>query len=246
MMDLRDQNSKAARTRIDSAVAKQPDNVGVLLVAARTYATIADKPLAEKTLKRAIELSPSRFEAYDLLGRLYASEGRAAEAIAEFNQIVARQPNSIAAHTMIGVLLESQNKRDEARKQYEQVIALDSRAPVAANNLAWIYAETGGNLDVALQLAQAARDQLPDTPEVQDTLGWIYYKKGFQTLAIASFRASVDKDPKNATYLTHLGLAYAKNGDVSKARETLENALKTDPNAHGADEARKFLGAFRS
>jgi Tfp pilus assembly protein PilF len=56
----------------------------------------------------------------------------------------------------------------------------------------------------------------------------------------------VEKDPKNATYLTHLGLAYAKNGDVSKARETLENALKTDPNAHGADEARKFLGASRS
>jgi len=46
--------------------------------------------------------------------------------------------------------------------------------------------------------------------------------------------------------LTHLGLAYAKNGDVLKARETLQNALKANPNAHGADEARKVLGAFRS
>jgi hypothetical protein len=53
----------------------------------------------------------------------------------------------------------------------------------------------------------------------------------------------VDKDPKNATYQTHLGLAYAKNGDMLKARETLGNALKADPNAHGADEARKILGA---
>ena len=245
-MDLRDQNTKAARTRIESAIAKRPDNVGVLLVAARAYATMADKALAEKTLKRAIDVSPSSYEAYDLLGRLYASEGRAADAIGEFNQVVARQPNSVAAHTMIGILLEIENKRDEARKRYEQVIALDSRAPVAANNLAWIYAETGGNLDVALQLAQTAKAQLPDTPEVDDTLGWIYYKKGVQTLAIAAFRASVDKDPKNATYLTHLGLAYAKNGDVLKARETLENALKADPNAHGADEARKVLGAPRS
>ena len=168
------------------------------------------------------------------------------DAINEFNKLVERQPNSVAAHTMIGVLLEIENKRDEARKRYEQVLALDSRSPVAANNLAWIYAETGGNLDLALQLAQTAKEQLPDTPEVDDTIGWIYYKKGIQTLAIASFRASVDKDPKNATYQTHLGLAYAKNGDMLKARETLGNALKADPNAHGADEARKILGASRS
>jgi len=245
-MDLSEQNARAARTRIESAVAKRPDNVGVLLVAARAYATMMDKPLAEKTLKRAIDVSPSTYEAYDLLGRLYASEGRAADAINEFNKLVERQPNSVAAHTMIGVLLEIENKRDEARKRYEQVLALDSRSPVAANNLAWIYAETGGNLDLALQLAQTAKEQLPDTPEVDDTIGWIYYKKGIQTLAIASFRASVDKDPKNATYQTHLGLAYAKNGDMLKARETLGNALKADPNAHGADEARKVLGASRS
>ena len=50
--------------------------------------------------------------------------------------------------------------------------------PVAANNLAWMFAETGENLDMALQLAQAATRRVPEQPEIQDTLGWIYYKKG--------------------------------------------------------------------
>ena len=94
---------------------------------------------------------------------------------------------------MIGILLEAQNKRDEARKRYEQVMAIDPHAPVAANNLAWIYAETGGNLDLALQLAQIAKTELPETPEVDDTLGWVYYKKGLPTQAVASFRASAEK-----------------------------------------------------
>ena len=50
--------------------------------------------------------------------------------------------------------------------------------PVAANNLAWMYAETGENLDMALQLAQAAARRLPNIPAIQDTLGWIHHKKG--------------------------------------------------------------------
>jgi len=240
-LDLTGNDTKAARARIESALAKQKDNVALLLIAARTYATVGDKALAEKSLKRVIEVSPSTFEAYDLLGRFYAFEGRTPEAMAEFNQIIARQPNSVYAHTMIGILLESQNKREEARKRYEQVIAIDSRAPVAANNLAWIYAETGGNLDVALQLAQTAKAQLPDSPEVSDTLGWIYYKKGLHSQAVAAFKESVDKQPANATFKYHLGLAYAKRGDGKLARQTLEAALKIDPAAREATDARAAL-----
>ena len=85
--------------------------------------------------------------------------------------------------------------------------------PVAANNLAWMYAETGENLDMALQLAQAAARRLPNNPAIQDTLGWIYYKKGLATLAIAPFQKSIELDPKNPVFHYHLGLAHLKNGD---------------------------------
>ncbi len=71
-----------------------------------------------------------------------------------------------------------QNKPDEARKLYEHALSLDPQMPVAANNLAWDYAERGQNLDVALNLAQTAKAKLPNTAAVSDTLGWVYYKKG--------------------------------------------------------------------
>lgn len=236
------ENDRAgARAHMDNALAHARDNVDLLLIGARIYATLGDKQAAENALKHAIEVSPGSFEAYDLLGRLYASEGRLQDAIGKFETVLQQQPRSIMAHTMIGVLLEAQNKRDEARKRYETAVAIDSTAPVAANNLAWIYAETNGNLDVALQLAQAAKTQLPNTPEVGDTIGWIYLKKGLPELAVKEFKASIDKDTNNQAYWSHLGLAYAKIGDFVKAKEILERTLQRDPNVHAAAEARAIL-----
>ena len=101
-----------------------------------------------------------------------------------------------------------------------------------------------GNLDVALQLAQAAKSRLPNSPEVDDTLGWVYYKKGLNTLAIGSFQSSIEKDPKNPLYHYHLGLAYAKNGDKDKARDSLKQALSLNPKFDGAAEAQKTLASL--
>jgi hypothetical protein len=58
--------------------------------------------------------------------------------------------------------------------------------PLAENNLAYPMLEHGGNTDVARSLAQTARQKLPDSPDVADTLAWAYYKKGVNKLAIRS------------------------------------------------------------
>jgi cellulose synthase operon protein C len=49
---------------------------------------------------------------------------------------------------------------------------------VVANQLAYIYLEHGGDVNVALGLAQQAKQKMPDSPNVADTLGWAYYKSG--------------------------------------------------------------------
>jgi hypothetical protein len=78
----------------------------------------------------------------------------------------------------VGLLYQLQNNPDQARAAYQRALALDPNAPVAANNLAQLYVDRNENLDVALQLAQTAKAGLPNSHEVDDTLGWIYYKKG--------------------------------------------------------------------
>ncbi len=101
----------------------------------------------------------------------------------------------------------------QALDYFQRAVDLDPRAAIAANNLAWIYAERGEKLDYALQLAQTAVQVMPKAAEAQDTLGWVYYKRRAAEPAIAAFRQTVDLAPANATYHYHLGLAYLLGED---------------------------------
>jgi Flp pilus assembly protein TadD len=104
-----------------------------------------------------------------------------------------------------------------------------------------MYAERDTNLDVALQLAQAAKAELPEVPEVNDTLGFVYLKKNLHSLAVAPLRLAVERDPQNPLYRFRLGLAYAGSGNKDAARRELQRALEMKPDFPGADEARRVL-----
>ena len=246
MLDIGTRQPAEAIKRIDERLARTPNAAGVHMLAARAQLANKDAAGAEASLRKAIELDSSLLQAYSLLGGLYLSQKKPDEAIAEFERVVAKQPKNIAAHTMIGMILQAQGKGAEAQKRYEQIVTIDSRAAVAANNLAWIYAEADVNLDQALSLAQAAKAELPDQPEVNDTLGFVYLKKNLATLAVPPLRLSVEKDPKNPVYHYRLGVAYSKTGDKDGARKELQEALKLNSAFPGADDAKQILASLQS
>ena len=84
----------------------------------------------------------------------------------------------------------------------------------------------------------------PDQPDINDTLGWVYLKKDLPQLAIPPFRVSVERNPKNPTYHYHLGLAYSKSGDDTRARASLQTAVALKPDFAEADDARRLLAAL--
>lgn len=243
-LNVADRKFAQARSLIQARLAKPPSDSRVQLLAAGLARAEGDAATEEKSLRAALESDPANLDAYIGLGRLFASQSRMAEAQKEFEAVAARQPRAIGAMTMAAMAAQVQGRLDEAQKKYEQILVADPRAPIAANNLAVLYSERGGNLDIALQLAQTAKSGLPDRPEISDTLGWLYYRKNQPAMAVGPLQQAVEKDPKNAAYRFHLGLAYAKTGDKTKARETLETALKLDPNHADAAEARKVLGSL--
>jgi Tfp pilus assembly protein PilF len=182
--------------------------------------------------------------AYYYLGQIYVRQKRLADARQRYEEMVKQHPDNVAAHTMVAMLLQAENKPDEAKARYEKILTIDSRAPVAANNLAYMHAEAGSDLDVALQLARTAVAALPEEPDVNDTLGWVYFKHNMATLAVPPLRKSVERVPNNPTYRYHLGMVYSKTGEPQKAREMLQAALKLNPNFPGADDARRTLDSL--
>ena len=168
-------------------------------------------------------------------------QGKLDAALVEFDAVAQRSPRSVAALTMAGIIVQTKGDIAGARSRFERVMQIDPEAAVAANNLAWIYAEHEGNLDVALNLAQTAQRRMPDVAAVNDTLGFIYYKKNLASLAISALKVGAEKDPGNAQVQYHLGLAYASEGDTAQARHSLDRALTLRLNADDAQRAGELL-----
>ena len=99
-------------------------------------------------------------------------------------------------------------------------------------------------MDEALQLAQMAKARSPESASVADTLGWVLSKKGLNASAVEEFKSAVARQPTNATFHYHLGMAYVKNADYRLGRDALETALKLGPDAAQAAQVRAVLATL--
>jgi tetratricopeptide (TPR) repeat protein len=246
-LDLAAGRPADAVSRVLVRLADAPADTPTRLLLARTYAATSDFGKAEQALRQAIETDPDSLEAYGMLGQLLYSQGRLEEGMGEFQNLLAIRPRSVPALTMVGIILRRQGRTDEAIEQYKRVLAIDAEAAVAANNLAWIYAERGTNLDEAILHARVAKRKLPDTPDVSDTLGWAYYRSGSPDglkLAVPYLQEAVDGAPANPLFRYHYGAALARSGQTDAAKLQLQEALSLSSDFHGAAETRRILGAL--
>ena len=152
-----------------------------------------DTGQAEIAFKKALELDNSLLSAYINLGLVYHIAGKTDQAAKEFEAVLAKDPKVIQAHMMLGIIHDGRKEYDKAQTHYEAILKLNPRFAPAANNLAWILVEHGGNIDVALSHAQMAREQQPNDSHIADTLGWIYYKKKRNLLAMNLLKEAVEK-----------------------------------------------------
>ncbi|MCU1384008.1 MAG: tetratricopeptide repeat protein [Acidobacteria bacterium] len=244
--DIAQNRPDAAKARIDAQMTKTPNDAALLLLAGNTYFAAGDKRGAETMYQRSVQANPANFQAYRTLAGLYVSEQRLEDARQKYEELRKQQPKAwVWASTMIGTILTLQGKPDEGRKEFEHVLAVDPNMPVAANNIAWQDAQGNRNLDMALQLAQVAKAKLPNSAEVNDTLGWVYYRKGLATLAITSLEQASRQNPTNPSVHYRLGMAYLKNGDQDKARGALQEALKLNSMFREAEDAKRALSTIK-
>jgi tetratricopeptide (TPR) repeat protein len=138
-----------------------------------------------------------------------------------------RTDNS-AASLLAGVQAQDRNDLAAAIQQYQDAVKRGDRTGIAANNLAWLYAKTGTQLDRALELARSAHNLSPRNPAILDTLGFVHlqrreYSQAVEQLELAAHLASApdENGQHDAQLLTqireHLAEAYRRAGQPQAA-----------------------------
>jgi cellulose synthase operon protein C len=252
-------NTYLAQKEPDKAVAvardqiqKAPNNsIFQDLLGTVLFESFHDASAAEAALKHSLVLDPYNSDALIKLGRLEAGTGAVDEAIATYQNSLKNNPGQPDVCVLTGELYATKHDWDDAKQMYQRALDVNPRDPLASNDMAYALVQSGGNVDVALSLAQTARKGLPNSPNVADTLGWIYYQKGAYPSAIDSLQEALrliekNKAAPNATIHYHLGLAYEKVNQPALAREHLQRVLKINPNYSEAEEVRKQLAELHS
>jgi tetratricopeptide (TPR) repeat protein len=196
---------------------------------------------AEEEFRQASDLDSKNVEARIKIGFVQSQRGATDEALRTYLDGAKANPNEIVFYLLSGGIYENKQDWDHAKQQYQKVLEIQPDNPLASNNLAYVILQQGGNVDVAFAMAQTARQKLPDNPNAADTLGWAFYHKHVYTSAINLFKEAVKKDPDNALFNYHLGLAYAKSGQAALAKQQLDRVVKIKPNFPDVEELRRAV-----
>jgi cellulose synthase operon protein C len=252
-------NTYLAENQIDKAIAaanaqiaKSPNRSGFYdLLGTALFRSKKDLSGAEASFQKSAELDKNNSDALIKLGQVQAAKGSVDQAIVTYQQSLKDHPREATFYLLLGDLYASKKDWNKAKDAYQNALALKPQDALASNNLALVILHNGGDLNVALSLAETARRGMPESPNVADTLGWIYFQKGAYNSAIQMFQEALklgekNKAPDDPDLHYHLGLAYEKTDQPGLARQQLEQVLKINPNYSDAANVRKKLAELKS
>jgi tetratricopeptide (TPR) repeat protein len=220
------------RARIEQLASEQPTSAQLQYLVGQAYRNgnaqqQPDAARAETAMRRAVELDADYIPAYSALGEIYVVTQQPDRAVEQYKKILERRPDDFTSYRMLGMIESSRGQLDAAADYYHRALSIRADEPVAANNLAAMYAEQGrGNAEEAIRLAQDIVRRYPNEPGFADTLGWVYYRKGLYRDAAEQLQRAVSLASKNggdnSLYRWHLGKALADGGDRAAARRELQ------------------------
>ena len=210
----------------NSSLLQDLSNQGDSQVKAKQYDAAID---TYRTLILKLTDPRAKAEIWTRIGDVYRLKGDVLISIKALEQALSLVPGNSSILTNIGLLYETQGDRVHARQYYQRALASDLNNPLALNNLAFLLAETGGDLDQALGLATAAKKLAPKAPEVIDTIAWIHMKKNMLSDAANEFKMITEQVPASPVFHLHYAITLNKQGNKTDANRECQAALNQKP-----------------
>jgi CRISPR-associated protein Csy1 len=176
-----------------------------------------DFPAAEDRFSRVIAAKPDWVAGHVEMGRLHIDQGRAAEALKDYQAAVTIDAGNVRAWNGVGVALQSLDRLDEAVRAFNHALTIDGRFAMAHFNLARIY-NLRSDTPRALVHAQSAVRHDPGHVEAWLLIGDIHRRKREMPQALGAYSSAARAEPSNLKARGALAGLVAEAGRFEDAR----------------------------
>ncbi|MBF0117766.1 MAG: tetratricopeptide repeat protein [Desulfobacterales bacterium] len=243
--EIRGEFDKAIKL-CDDYLAKNPDNLQIHLFKINIFIRQKDYNKAETILLKLIEKNPKSDQIVILAAKLYNFQKDYSKTVSMFKKAIEINPQNIEAYMELSATFKELKQPDKAAETYEALLKINPSFVPAINDLAYLYADLNTNIDRAQELAIKAKQMMPDSPEVADTLGLVYFKKGSYFMAKKYISEALDKKPNDPFFLYHMGTLEYKENNIRKALEFFNKSVKAGIDKNELINAKQLIQEIES
>jgi Tfp pilus assembly protein PilF len=234
----------------DSPEARTAPRVAAL---AESYFMDGQLELAFDAAKEAHRLDDADPSAHFLLALLLNRLGRGADALQEYQEFLKRHGDNedlvIRAHAGMSSVYVDMNDYAKGEAELAELLQRNPDDAGINNDLGYLYAEQGKNLEQAEKMIRKALSEEPKNGSYLDSLGWVLYKKGKVSEAVDYLRQAAAEPSPQPTRLDHLGDALYRLGKYDEAEKVWKQAeqlaARPKPPDKRLDSIRKKLQELR-
>jgi tetratricopeptide (TPR) repeat protein len=159
---------------------------------------------------------------------LASSFGETERAIAILDAGLQQYPDSLDLRMTRVFAYERAGKFDAAVRELRQLLVERPGDATVQNALGYTLADRNRSLDEAATLITAALEQMPDSPAVLDSKGWVLFRQGRATEALPYLQRAGEMGD-DVEIVLHLGEVQWALGAKADARATWQAGLERHP-----------------
>lgn len=199
----------------------------------------SDKAIS--VLKESIDKKVENPQSYFLMSQLFEDKKDFKSALGTLKNAETKFSKNPQVYYYLGTLQDKMNLKDDMMKNMKKVIELEPEHAQALNYLAYSWAESGSELELAELYARKAVEKEKEDAFILDTLGWVLFKKGkFKDAAEVLEKAHV-MQPQASIISEHLGDIYIKLNLHGKARMLFIKAVEAEADLERKKEIKSKL-----
>jgi len=228
------ERTEEADALLAEAIDRDDPSVPALVMRGRLRLARGDAKGAGEDAERALAIEPTNGNATAIYSRALGRQDRLDDLQRSLEAEVAAGSISFVGKRTLAALYVSRSRYTEAIRFYEELLAEQPEDAWLQNDLAFLLARQGIDVDRALDLSRSAVAALPASAQATDTLGYVYITKGLTDAALRQFDAALDAiDPRNTELVArihaHRGMALRQLGRQGDAEAAFAMARQVDP-----------------